>query len=155
MQRSVGLAAVALLLSCAPPVPVETIVTAEPRFESVQPELFAAYGAQPNAWADYDNDGDLDLYVGFRYSPNRLYKNDDGVFRDVAAEVGLNVTDDTRVASWGDFDADGLHVGLPQGVTRVDVEVTSFGRAGRMTTLVEDVDASKIAGRVLRVVVQR
>ena len=106
MQRWFGFVAVVLVLSCASREPAETIVT-EPRFESVQPELFGAYGAQPNAWADYDNDGDLDLYVGFRYSPNRLYKNDDGIFRDVAAEVGLDVMDDTRVASWGDFDADG------------------------------------------------
>ncbi len=89
MQRWVGFTAVVLLLSCASREPAETIVT-EPHFESVQPELFGAYGAQPNAWADYDNDGDLDLYVGFRHSSNRLYKNDNGVFRDVAAEVGLN-----------------------------------------------------------------
>ena len=115
MQRWVGFTAVVLLLSCASREPAETILT-EPRFESVQPKLFEAYGAQPNAWADYDNDGDLDLYIGFRYSPNRLYKNDDGVFRDVAAEVGLDVMDDTRVASWGDFDADGhldLFIGFP------------------------------------------
>ena len=100
MQRWFGFVAVVLVLSCASREPAETIVT-EPRFESVQPELFGVYGAQPNAWADYDNDGDLDLYVGFRYSPNRLYKNDDGIFHDVAAEVGLDVMDDTRVASWG------------------------------------------------------
>ena len=39
--------------------------TAAPQFELVQPELFAAPGGQPNAWADIDNDGDLDLFVGF------------------------------------------------------------------------------------------
>ena len=113
MLRITSFASVLLILSCAEPT--ETVVKA-PQFESVQPDVFAMYGAQPNAWADYDNDGDLDLYVGFRYSPNRLYENDNGVFRDVAAEVGLNVMDDTRVASWGDFDADGhvdLFLGFP------------------------------------------
>ena len=45
---------------------------ATPRFELVQPELFSANGAQPNAWADFDNDGDLDEFVGFRGRPNRF-----------------------------------------------------------------------------------
>ena len=31
-----------------------------PRFALVQPDLFAANGGQANAWADFDNDGDLD-----------------------------------------------------------------------------------------------
>jgi hypothetical protein len=90
--------------------------TSEPAFEIVQEELFSAPGAQPNAWADYDNDGDLDLFVGFRGAPDRLYRNGDGVFVDVAPEVGLASTEETRVAAWGDFDSDGhldLYVGFP------------------------------------------
>ncbi len=51
-----------------------------PDFRPAQPELFAAPGAQPNAWADYDRDGDLDLFVGFRGAANRLYRNDAAVF---------------------------------------------------------------------------
>ncbi|MFC1639828.1 CRTAC1 family protein [Gemmatimonadota bacterium] len=90
--------------------------TSEPAFEIVQPELFSAPGAQPNAWADYDNDGDLDLFVGFRGAPDRLYRNDGGVFVDVAPEVGLANAEETRVAAWGDYDRDGhldLYVGFP------------------------------------------
>jgi len=80
----------------------------QPSFEPVQPDLFAATGGQPNAWADYDGDGDLDLFVGFKQDvPNRLYRNDGGRFTDVAAEIGVADATDTRAAAWGDFDADG------------------------------------------------
>ena len=89
---------------------------AAPHFEPVQPELFAAAGGQPNCWADFDNDGDLDLFVGFKAGvPNRLYRNDNGTFVEVGAD--LKIADDagTRAAGWGDFDADGnadLYVGF-------------------------------------------
>ena len=52
-----------------------------PQFELVQPELFGATGGQPNAWADFDNDGDLDLFIAFRDKPNRLFRNDGGASR--------------------------------------------------------------------------
>jgi len=89
-----------------------------PRFELVQPELFSANGGQPNAWADFDNDGDLDEFVGFRGRPNRLYRQDHGRFEDVAASVGIADAVETRAAAWGDFDADGhvdLYVGFVDG----------------------------------------
>jgi len=73
----------------------------------LQPDLFAAPGAQPLAWADFDLDGDLDLFVGFRGAPNRLYRNDDGLMVDVAPELGVDDLPETRAAAWGDYDADG------------------------------------------------
>ena len=91
-----------------------------PQFELVQPELFSAAGGQPNAWADFDNDGDLDEFVGFRGRPNRLYRNDHGHFVDVAGEVGVADNLETRAAAWGDFDGDGnvdLYVGFVDGKT--------------------------------------
>ena len=96
----------------------DTDVARRPAFEHVQPDLFAASGAQPNAWADFDRDGDLDLFVGFAGSPDRLYRNDDGIFIDIAASVGLAgsaAEAETRAAAWGDFDGDGdldLYLGL-------------------------------------------
>lgn len=89
---------------------------APPRFEAVQPDLFTASGGQPNAWADFDNDGDLDLFVGFRLGEaNRLYRNDAGTFVDIASSAGVADLTDTRAAAWGDFDGDGdadLYVGF-------------------------------------------
>jgi hypothetical protein len=87
-----------------------------PRFEPVQPELFAAAGAQPNCWADFDNDGDLDLFAGFKDGlPNRLYRNDRGHFVECGADLKINDLTDTRAAAWGDFNSDGrldLYVGF-------------------------------------------
>jgi hypothetical protein len=77
------------------------------RFEHVQREMFSAGGAFVNAWADVDSDGDLDQFVGFDGTPNRLYRNTGGRFVDIAAGVGVADARPTRAAAWGDADADG------------------------------------------------
>jgi hypothetical protein len=68
------------------------------------------YGSgRGSAWGDYDNDGDLDLYVTNQSvaSGNRLYRNNgDGTFVDVAASLGI-VAGKSRSASWIDYDHDG------------------------------------------------
>lgn len=59
------------------------------------------------SFADYDNDGDLDLYVT-NHGADRLFRNNgDGTFTDVARAAG--VTDElwSTGAAWGDFDRDG------------------------------------------------
>jgi len=80
---------------------------ASPVFEPMQPEVLGAGSNFTNAFADYDNDGDLDMFVGFDGKPNRLYRNDKGAFTDVAAEAGAADARPTRAAAWGDFDGDG------------------------------------------------
>ena len=60
------------------------------------------------AWEDYDNDGDLDLYVANDYGRNNLYRNDDGHFSDVAAEAGVEDISAGMSVSWGDYNNDGL-----------------------------------------------
>ncbi|HUF63080.1 MAG TPA: VCBS repeat-containing protein [Verrucomicrobiales bacterium] len=69
------------------------------------------------AWEDFDNDGDLDLYVANDFGRNNLYRNDleiDGVFRDIAAEAGVEDISAGMSVAWGDYDRDGafdLYVG--------------------------------------------
>ncbi|MBA3438341.1 MAG: CRTAC1 family protein [Pyrinomonadaceae bacterium] len=57
--------------------------------------------------ADYDNDGDDDLYVTC-FGPNRLYRNQgDGRFEDVTAQAGVGDTRFSTGSAWGDYDLDG------------------------------------------------
>ena len=62
-----------------------------------------------SAWADYDADGDLDLFYCSEKGRNRLYRNKgDGTFEDVLAQAGLkNDRVTTKGIAWLDFDNDG------------------------------------------------
>ncbi|NIM00336.1 MAG: hypothetical protein GTN89_05325, partial [Acidobacteria bacterium] len=59
------------------------------------------------AWADYDDDGDPDLYVANDFGRNNLYRNDGGTFTDVAAETGTEDQAAGMGVAWADHDADG------------------------------------------------
>jgi hypothetical protein len=67
---------------------------------------------QVGAWADYDHDGWLDLFVGRESEGvprvSSLYRSrGDGTFEDVAAAVGLREVGMVKGASWVDYDLDG------------------------------------------------
>ena len=70
------------------------------------------------AWADYDNDGYLDLYVADGVigdgAANVLYHNNgDGTFTNTADVAGVADTGNSLGTAWGDYDKDGhidLHV---------------------------------------------
>ncbi len=81
------------------------------RFEDVALEA----GVRGTSWsyasaaADYDLDGDLDLYVANDYGLNRFYRNEgDGSFKDVAEELGLLDRGNGMGVSFGDLNNDGL-----------------------------------------------
>lgn len=65
-----------------------------------------------SCWADYDNDGDLDLYVGNETSdkveaPCQLFRNNgNGTFTDVADLAGIRDYVFSMGAVWGDYNND-------------------------------------------------
>ena len=71
------------------------------------------FPTQTADWADYDNDGDLDLFVGNESMTDapaaaQLFQNQgDGTFVDVAAQAGVLNDRFTKSVCWGDYDNDG------------------------------------------------
>ena len=60
------------------------------------------------AWEDYDNDGDLDLYVANDFGRNNLYRQDQGKFSDVAAQANAEDMNFGMSATFGDYDRNGF-----------------------------------------------
>ena len=81
-----------------------------------------------SAFFDYDNDGDVDLYIangssfaGFapaQQPTNKLYRNDGGRFVDVTAEAAVGDTSWSMGCAVADYDNDGY----------VDLYVSNYGR---------------------------
>ena len=66
-------------------------------------------GVSVGVFADYDNDGFKDLFVSRTFKHNQLFHNNgNGTFTDVTAKSRIGEDCCTTVASWGDYDNDGL-----------------------------------------------
>ncbi len=81
---------------------------------TVQAGVLSFHPTQTAAFADFDNDGWVDLFIGNESTPGdphpcELYRNNgDGTFTEVAAEVGIPQTGFVKGVVWGDYDNDGL-----------------------------------------------
>jgi len=96
------------------------------RFEDVAPEGFGTDRALGALMADYDEDGDLDLYVANDGNPNRMYLNDGaGSFTDVTTNAGVGDVGSGMGIAGGDYDGDG---GLDLLVTNWDTELNALYR---------------------------
>lgn len=88
------------------------------------------YPTQTAAWADYDNDGDLDLYIGNEHlredskaSPCQLFRNNgDETFTDVTEQAGVANRRFAKGVVWGDYDNDRFP----------DIYVSNLGEANRL-----------------------
>jgi hypothetical protein len=88
----------------------------------------ADYPSQTAAWADFDNDGDLDLYIGNETvqgldAPCQLFVNDgNGSFAERAADMGVTNGGFTKGVVAADFDGDRLP----------DIYVSNLGQPNRL-----------------------
>ncbi|MBD5780802.1 VCBS repeat-containing protein [Pelagicoccus sp. NFK12] len=73
-------------------------------------------GSNAPSFADYDRDGDLDLYLQCNFlqrsgipegMPDRLFENRDGTFVEVTEQAGISGAGQGHAAIWWDFDEDG------------------------------------------------
>jgi hypothetical protein len=94
-----------------------------------QAGLLAFHGTHSAAWADYDNDGLLDLFVANeewyegRSHPSQLFRNrGDGTFEECSTVAGFGPLGPVKAVAWGDYDNDGWE----------DLYVSIFGRPNRL-----------------------
>jgi len=75
--------------------------------DATAPPINYAGSGTDASWVDYDNDGDVDLYVVNNNQANKLFRNDGGgVFTDVTGPI-IGDTGPGFGAAWGDYDNDG------------------------------------------------
>ncbi len=99
---------------------------------------------------DLDRDGYDDIYVMARWGENMFFHNrGDGTFKEIAAELGLNIKDHTSCANFGDFDNDGdTDVFLGRTLARSVYLVNEDGRFVDQSDLLVDVPLPYFASSI-------
>ena len=89
-------------------------------FRDRAPEMMLDHDGRSRGavWGDFDNDGDLDLYVTNSDQPNLYYQNEDGLFVEMSDSLGVALNADSRGVALADYDNDGkldLYVAVQDG----------------------------------------
>lgn len=123
--------------------------TSEPHFAEVN-HPFPGVRDGSLAWADFDNDGDLDLLMmggsisgSMAISFSRIYRNDHGVFTNTGIVLPAYRSSS---ADWADFDNDGFVDVVLTGLTDYDPSGTRVFRNFGGTNLVEFVRLPGVYG---------
>ena len=105
---------------------------------------YSSGGNYGSIWIDYDNDGDLDMFIAkcggeTERRKNQMHRNNgDGTFTEVAASLRLDDPMQTWSSAWGDFDNDGdmdLFVGASTGTHKMmRNDVNTSGEFADVTT---------------------
>ena len=106
-----------------------------------------SYPNKTSCWADYDNDGDLDLFVGNetseeQFAPCQLFRNNgNGTFTDVAEQAGVQACVFMMGAVWGDYNND-RYPDLYLSVTGRNI-LYKNNRDGTFTDVAEDLKVTE------------
>lgn len=106
-----------------------TPLTASSVVDDQQPSVGASL-------ADFDNDGDIDIYVTNWYGKvNRFYENDGSGHFTASSNATVNSSTYSETATWGDYDADGL----------LDIFVTNSEGGSKANVLYRNVDGGEFS----------
>ncbi|MBI1226903.1 MAG: CRTAC1 family protein [Bacteroidetes bacterium] len=82
---------------------------------TIEAGMLSFHPTQAAAWADFDADGDLDLFIANESIPNQqpnpcefFRNNGNGTFTDIASSLGLQLTGFFKGCVWGDVNNDRL-----------------------------------------------